>query len=51
MGTAIRHPQDMRWSMERKESLQAEKKNLTMWTKYLLDFMFYAGIGDRKSVV
>lgn len=36
--------------MERKESLQAEKKNLTMWTKYLLDFMFYAGIGVTATL-
>lgn len=33
-----------RWSMEEKMSLQRKKTNLTMWTKYLLDFMFYAGI-------
>lgn len=30
--------------MERKTDLQTKKKNLTMWTKYLLDFMFYSGI-------
>lgn len=34
----------MRWSMQEKMDLQRKKKNLTMWTKYLLDFMFYAGI-------
>ena len=30
--------------MEEKTDLQRKKKNLTMWTKYLLDFMLYAGI-------
>lgn len=30
--------------MEGKKDLQTKKKNLTMWTKYLLDFMFYVGI-------
>lgn len=30
--------------MEGKRDLQAKKKNLTMWTKYLLNIMFYAGI-------
>ena len=29
--------------MEAKK-LQRKKRNLTMWTKYLLDFMFYSGI-------
>ena len=40
----VKRKQDMRWLMERKTDLQTKKKNLTMWTKYLLDFMFYSGI-------
>lgn len=36
--------------MERVKELQAKKKNLTMWTKYLLDFMFYAGIAVTASL-
>lgn len=30
--------------MEGKKDVGTKKKNLTMWTKYLLDVMFYAGI-------
>lgn len=30
--------------MEEKKDIKSKKKNLTMWTKYLLDFMFYMGI-------
>lgn len=30
--------------MEEKKDVGTKKKNLTMWTKYLLDVMFYAGI-------
>lgn len=30
--------------MEEKKDIKSKKKNLTMWTKYLLDFMFYVGI-------
>lgn len=36
--------------MEKEKALQAKKKNLTMWTKYLLDFMFYAGIAVTASL-
>mgnify|MGYP002510166422 CR=1 FL=1 len=36
--------------MEKEKDLQAKKKNLTMWTKYLLDFMFYAGIAVTASL-
>ena len=35
-------PRSGRWRVEEKQ--QKKKKNLTMWTKYLLDFMFYSGI-------
>ena len=35
---------------ENKRDLQAKKKSLTMWTKYLLDFMFYAGIAVTASL-
>ena len=30
--------------MEEKRGRRSKKKNLTMWTKYLLDIMFYGGI-------
>ena len=30
--------------MKEKKDIKSKKKNLTMWTKYLLDFMFYVGI-------
>ena len=30
--------------MKEKKDIRSKKKNLTMWTKYLLDFMFYIGI-------
>lgn len=30
--------------MKEKRDLKSRKKNLTMWTKYLLDCMFYVGI-------
>lgn len=30
--------------MDTKRDIRAKKNYLTMWTKYLLDFMFYAGI-------
>ncbi len=30
--------------MDTKRDIRAKKNHLTMWTKYLLDFMFYAGI-------
>ncbi len=30
--------------MEEKGDLQRKKRGLTIWTKYLLDFMFYSGI-------
>lgn len=30
--------------MEEKRELQRKKRGLTIWTKYLLDFMFYSGI-------
>ncbi len=30
--------------MKTNNDINAKKKNLTMWTKYLLDFMFYGGI-------
>lgn len=33
-----------------KAALRAERKNLTIWTKYLLDFMFYAGIAATVSL-
>lgn len=36
--------------MEKEKDLQAKKKNLAMWTKYLLDFMFYAGIAVTASL-
>ena len=36
--------------MEGKKDLQTKKKNLTMWTKYLLDFMFYAGIAVTATL-
>lgn len=36
--------------MEEKKDLQRKKKNLTMWTKYLLDFMFYAGIAVTATL-
>lgn len=36
--------------MDKEKDLQAKKKNLTMWTKYLLDFMFYAGIAVTASL-
>ena len=29
---------------ERNRDLKQKRKNLTIWTKYLLDFMFYSGI-------
>ncbi len=36
--------------MEEKKDLQRKKKSLTMWTKYLLDFMFYAGIAVTATL-
>ena len=36
--------------MEEKNELQRKKKSLAMWTKYLLDFMFYGGIAVTATL-
>lgn len=36
--------------MKREQDLSVQKRNLTRWTKYVLDFMFYSGIAVTVSL-
>lgn len=36
--------------MKREQDLSVQKRNLTRWTKYVLDFMFYSGIAVTASL-